>query len=269
MKKSKYAQGTSFIVEVCDAIRHHTGMRRALESQRENAFGDRDAALSDKREARGVHDADFAKACQRHSDAVEKIKSLEAQIKWHQSQLDDLVENADEPKLEILYEMPAEPDRVPASHRHQLTLATPPAPPHEPKARTPEPPAARPERRPVGRPKAELRPQDPALPPGEDQHLASPIVELELRDQLKVLCIDAGFSSIAGLARLVDGPDAMAAISEKVNVSTTDAGTIIAAVAAFRAKHRDAMRKVEAGGGGHVPDDRAKHGKGAGKAKRK
>lgn len=108
--KSKFATGKSFPVKACDAIRHHLGMIKSLESKRINAFKDRDAALIDKRAAVLDKDSDEYKgACTRHSDAIDLIDSSKRQKAWHDKQIDDLVDNADDAnKFDFMYDPPPE-----------------------------------------------------------------------------------------------------------------------------------------------------------------
>lgn len=124
----------------------------------------------------------------------------------------------------------------------------------------PPPPEKEHDDRPVGRSKKQ--PEAPQ-PMGENQHLEASVLELDMRDQLKVKCNDAGFSTIGQLAQIVDGVNAMTTMSEKLNVEVGDATMIIKAVAAFRVKHRKAMIAKELGEE-NPPDNRAKvGGKGA------
>ena len=143
--KSKHFKGKSFSVQVCDAIRHHVCERISLESKRKNAFEDRDAALELKHEIRDASSREYLEACRTHSDAIAMIDSLNASIKWHRNQIDELVTKADEPELDFMYD-PPEPDEdrqlelKPADTRPLAGLASPsprsPAPRWEPTATT-------------------------------------------------------------------------------------------------------------------------------------
>lgn len=100
--------------------------------------------------------------------------------------------------------------------------------------------------KPVGRP-GPVRPEqpDPDLADGEDQHLAASVHELDVREDLKGKLIDAGLTKIAHLAKICDGPDAVHEMGSKANCDVTVAMALIAAVKAYRGKHRKAMREVE------------------------
>ena len=47
MTMSRFHTGKAFSPEICDHIRHHFGLAEVAEKNRKQAFGDRDAALSE------------------------------------------------------------------------------------------------------------------------------------------------------------------------------------------------------------------------------
>ncbi|MCC6429221.1 MAG: hypothetical protein IT435_20670 [Phycisphaerales bacterium] len=113
-------------------------------------------------------------------------------------------------------------------------------------------PAAEPEdpdqqQLPVGGPNAG-KPADPPPAPlqfaGVDEHLQASVNELDMREDLKGKCIQAECPTIGHLATLLDSPG-RADLRDKLNVGEKQAAEIAKAVKAFRAKHRDAMRKAE------------------------
>src|SRR3990167_60427 len=62
-----------FSLEVSNAIRHHVGRRKDLESKRKSALNDRDAALDDKHSLKDKGSKEYLDASHRHSDAVASI----------------------------------------------------------------------------------------------------------------------------------------------------------------------------------------------------
>lgn len=92
--------------------------------------------------------------------------------------------------------------------------------------------------------KPRLQPE-PAVPEGEDQHLQASVNELDMREDLKGLCIEAGFDTIAKLVHVLDGKDGRAELSTKANLSENKTATVAKAVAAYRKEHRSAKREAE------------------------
>lgn len=223
IRKSKHMRGNAFSVKVCDAIRHHIGERKALESKRKIAFEDRDAAVEEKQ---GIEDHDseeYLHACKMHSDAIAEIESLDASIKWHRNQIDSLVEKADEDQFEFMYDPPAEgPKKKPA----QLRLA------------------GENDNKPKDKPKPEA-PLAPAIE-GVDEHLKASINELDMREDFKGLLLHAGLTTIA---HLVDHHDTDVAagikLQARLNCDAKTAAAIYAAVKKYRKAHRNAAREVE------------------------
>lgn len=226
MPKSKYATNKPFTVEVCDAIRHHIGSRTALESKRKTAFEDRDAAVEELGRIKDESSPDLAKAKMRHSDAVVLIEQLSARIKWHSNQVAEIVEKADEPGFEFMYDMPAE--------KH--------------------------DDRPVGEKKNGKPAVKPAIaggetpPEGVDEHLAASVNELDCRENLKGKLVDAGFKTIKDLADFIDSDKQP--LGSVVEVGENGISEIKKALKAYRTKHRAAMREAEAEASGEKPRGR-------------
>lgn len=224
-KKSKHMTGKAFSVEVCDAIRHHIGERKALESKRVNAFEDRDAALEAKRDIDDHDCGEYLEACKRHSDAIAAIDGLSASIKWHRNQIDDLVDKADEPQLDFMYHPPAE-DHKPK----QLKLA-----------------GEQPETLPVGRVGKPGKPRpeapDPSKGDGVDEHLNASVQELDCREDLKAKLTAAGLTTVGRVIAAIE--DKEKDLRDVINVGENLASAIKKAVKAYRAKHRKAAREVE------------------------
>lgn len=230
-KMSKHMTAKPFPVEVCDAIRHHIGERKALESKRVNAFEDRDAALEEKHEI-DDHDSDeYLEACKRHSDAIASIDGLSSSIKWHRNQIDDLVEKADEPQLEFMYDPPAEETHAKGGPK-QLRLA-----PHE---------GSDAETRPVGRP-GKPRPEapDPSKGDGVDEHLNASVNELDIRENLKSRLVGAGLTTVGRVASAIE--DKAKDLRDILNCGENIASEIKKAVKQYRTTHRKAALAAEGG----------------------
>lgn len=222
--KSKHMTGKAFSVEVCDAIRHHIGERKALESKRVNAFEDRDAALEEKHEI-DDHDSDeYLEACKRHSDAIASIDGLSSSIKWHRNRIDNLVEKADEPQLEFMYDPPAE-----APKPKQLRLAG-----EDTQGET----------RPVGRPgKPKPEAPDPSKGDGVDEHLNASVAELDCRENVKGKLTAAGLTTVGRVVAVLE--DGAQDIRDVLNCGENIASEVKKAVKQYRDKHRRAAREVE------------------------
>lgn len=218
--------GKAFSVKLSDAIRHHLGERRALESRRENAFSDRDAALEEKREITDRESGEYLAACRRHSDAIAEIDSLSHSIRWHGKQLDVLMEKPDEQQLDFMYDPPQEPARP-----KQLKLAGGEASGGE------EP--ARPDPRPVGR-VGRPRPEVPApdMGDGVDEHLKASVNELDCRENIKGKLIAAGLTTIGSVVEVLD--DSRRHIVEIASLTDKQDGELRKAVGGYRSKHRKA-----------------------------
>lgn len=170
-KKSKFMTGLAFPVQICDALRHHVGTQKALESKRKNAFEDRDAAIAELEDLDDHKSPEALKVKERHSDAMLQIDSLDKQIKFHRNQVQELIEKPDEPKLDFEYEMPPEPVK-----QKQLKLGEE-------------------DTRPVG------RKHDAPVAVGENQHLAASITELGLADHVCANLKQQGFETVNHLVQ--------------------------------------------------------------------
>lgn len=221
-RANKFATGKPFSIKVSDAIRFHLGERKALESKRKRAFEDRDNALAELNKCRGTPEADHWKV--KHSDAVLELYELDASIKWHTKQVAEIVEKADDPQMELEFDVPAE--------------AKFPKPAKKPEAPTPAPAN---DTRPVGRPGKSAA--DPARAVGVDEHLAVSVNELDMRDDLKGKLNAAGVEKISQLVLIVDDPavDLVAAI----DCSEAEAKAIKKALKSYRSEHRQAARDAE------------------------
>lgn len=215
-KKSKHMTGAAFSVEVCDAIRHHTGCRRAMESKRDAAFEDRDAAVAEKGEIADRESHEYEQACKRHSDAIEAIDDLSAQIKFHRNQVDTLIEKSDEPELEFMYDMPAEmkPSAKAKAKKEkdaeQLKLSDGKA--------------------------AE------GVAEGLNEHLKVSLAELELDSKIERCLQQAGYVTVYDLVVQIDGD---AGLPDIKGVGGVGQAAILKAVKSYRKRHRQADAAVE------------------------
>lgn len=239
-KKPTFEKDTAFDLRICNAIRTHIGIRKALESKRKNAFGDRDNAIAELRELRDQHSPEALRIKERHSDAEVQIVDLSKRIKWHSNEVDALVENADEPSFEFMLEPPAEvlapkvrkgdpmkegePKVGSATEKHQLSIAA-------------EDP------RPVGRPSKGKGGKGPDEAEGFNEHLAASINELDIMAHLKPMLIEAGFTTIAELAIFLD--DSKNDLQKQAKIGEHYAIEIRKAVSKFRKSHRRAMLETE------------------------
>lgn len=237
-KKSEFDRPDPFMLEVCNAIRHHVGSRVKLEAERKAAFENRDAAVAEINDVRASmimgDEADRPRAKledellhaqARHSQAITRIDELQKTIRWHASQIDEMVTKADEPGLDVLYEMP-EPPPPEKKDDGQLTL----------------------DARPVGRPGLKPKPEepDPSKGDGVDEHLKASVKELDMPERLIGLCEKAGLTKIGHLVKVLDDNDGDApSLGEAVNGSDKDAKAITKAVKVYRDKHRKAAMKAE------------------------
>lgn len=234
-KKSEFDRPEPFMLEVCNAIRHHVGSRVKLETERKAAFENRDAALAEINDVRASmimgDEADRPRAKledellhaqARHSQAITRIDELQKTIRWHASQIDEMVTKADEPGLDVLYEMP-EPPPPEKKDDGQLTL----------------------DARPVGRPGLKPKPEepDPSKGDGVDEHLKASVKELDMPERLIGLCENAGKTKVGHLIDVIDSKDGD--LAESLNCEAKDAKAIAKAVKVYRDKHRKAAMKAE------------------------
>jgi hypothetical protein len=232
MTASKFAKSAPFILEVCNGIRHHVGTKKALESQRVNAFDDRDNAVSEMREM-DDHEADEFKALQaRHSEAVLLIDDLNTRIKWRTKQIDELVEKGDEPGIDVLFDPTAEQLAKPKKPKDdQLEFG---------EGETPV--------KPIGR-AGPVKPEVPApdMGDGVDEHLKASVLELDAPEKAKSLASAAGYTTVGALAKLFED-QASHEVQVILNASENAVRQLHKAVKTFRSEHRKVMVEVEQGG---------------------
>lgn len=237
-KQSKHMKDVAFSLEVCNAIRHHIGERMALDSKRVIAFEDRDAAIEEKNEI-DDHESDaYFEACRRHSDAIAAIDSLNARIKWHRNQVDEMVEKADSPQLDFMYEPPVEPAKKdPRQMKIGDGLGE-----GEKKADT----------RPVGRPgPAKPAAPSPEMGSGEAEYMKASVNELDMREDLKGILIRSHMphveNVVAGMYSNKGESESESLVGSASGLDEKQARAVCKAVKAYLAKHRDAMLKKDRG----------------------
>lgn len=222
-KKSKHMTGKAFTVEVCDAVRHHVGCRKVLESNRKKAFEDRDAAIAELNELKDKHSSEALKIKERHSDAIIQIDDLSTRIKFHSNQVDELVEKADEPEFEFMYDF---------EDTQEKDDDRPVGKPGTPK--------------PVKGGKGEPVPET-EQPQGYNQHLTASVNELGLNDSAKQKVIDAGFVTINALHQFIESGKSL---SDKLNAGENVVSSVKRAVKTFLKEHTAADMKATKESGG-------------------
>lgn len=215
---SPFFKGKPFSVAVSDAIRHHVGMKNSLESKRDIAFDDRDAAIDALNGMQDLHSPEALEEKAKHSDAMLLIDQLGTKIKWHNNQITKCTQQADAEQLALEYEMPVEPP--PAADADQMKFDQ--------------------DERPIGKP---LKDQ-PEVPEGVDQQLAASVNELDIRDDIKAKLIKQNCTTIKALTVLVDSD---ADLNDIFGFSDAVVKLVKKSLASYRKKHRDAMRDAESG----------------------
>lgn len=229
-KQSKHMTGKPFTVEVCDAIRHHVGCRIALESKRSNAFDDRDAAKAELEELKNKDSPDALKVKGRYADACIQIDDLSTRVKFHSNQVDELVEKADAPSFEFMYEI-SDLEKKEADDDRPVG-----------KPGTPKP------KKGGKRAGGEAVPEA-AQPEGFNQHLNASVNELELNDRDKQKLIDGGFVTIGQLVVFVNSGKNL---RDKLNVGEGIHSSIMRAMKQFLKDHTKADTEATRDGRGGV-----------------
>mgnify|MGYP006921293161 CR=1 FL=1 len=245
-RKSKYMTGKPFTPEVSDAIRHHVGVGRELENARKDAFEDRNAAVEEINEIADEDSDEAHEARTRHSKAIIQIDSLTERIAWHNKQVKQFVEKADEPELDFMYDMPpdAKAEAKKKADAEQMKLgdgkpvggrglpaAGPGSPAHE---------------RGVGKPgKKPAASADASRGDGHNEHFKVHVNELDMQERLIGLCVTAGIVHVIDFIELMNECPTVPDICVRTNWDAKDVKAIVAAVEKFRKKHRKAAAEVE------------------------
>lgn len=226
-KKSKHMTGVAFTLEVSDAIRHHIGCRKVLESKRSNAFDDRDNALAELADFEDKHCPEAKDVKEKHSDAVVLIEDLTKRIKWHGNQVDEIIEHADEPSFEFMYE-PSPEDLAPKK-KAQLEFGE-----GEKASDT----------KPIGKP-GPVKPEqpDPDMGDGVDEHLKASINELDLDKRTVEKLAAKGMTKVGHLTKVLDAKDGD--LAKEADLTVKQEQGVTKAVKLFRKAHRKAAQEVE------------------------
>lgn len=280
-----YAFDTPFTLNVSNGVRFHLGTINVLEANRKTRFGDRDAAYE---LIQSTSDQDKINAKAQHSDAIVDIARLDRLIKWHRSQVYELVRDADTkldfkpvltPPLAVTDPAAAkkqaqedEDSDEPGDVEGQLKLAGVVDDEHH----DDDDDATL---RPVGR----IESQAESLPTGVNQHLTASVNELDINDGLKHKLIANEIATMADLFAMEDQEGGLQQqLCMRGGCNQNQASLIAKAFKTYRKAHQDAFIKQmreeageDAGAGiGHDTGGKgvgtAKHtrrGRGAAKAK--
>jgi hypothetical protein len=189
-------------------------MHNMLDSQRDTAFDERDGAASEKHNA-GKGSPEYTEACERHSDAIEKIDDMNSRMKFHSKSMVELARNADSPGLEIVYDYTEEP----------------PAPPKGAKSKKDD-----------DKDQLKIQPEAPVAE-GEDQQLNADPSELDLSGPLLAKLRKANISTINQLVKLQDAGGGK--LRDDLDLSNAHAATLEESLEKFRKKHRRAIAEAE------------------------
>lgn len=223
MSKNKFATGKPIIPAVADALREYSGRKKVAENNRENAFADRDAALAEKASLKNKNGPEYSKACVMHSDAVERIKDLDHQVKWFTKQIDKII---------------ASPDSLDQAQLH-FDFDPPPLEPPKPKDEQLEFGEGEKQVKAVGKP-GPVKPDapDPNAGTGVKQHLSADIKELDLSDVLIKKLRGAGVSTVGQLRDANESPGE--SLQHMFGISDDQANQIGKALGAYIKKHAKA-----------------------------
>ena len=245
MTMSRFHTGKAFSPEICDHIRHHFGLAEVAEKNRKQAFGDRDAALSELDELENEDGPEAEKLKTMHSDAMRKIDRLNKTHKWHVSQAIEAARKGDEPEFNFMYDPPESLFTHKKGEDGQMKIERDPTPEEE----------------------------DPGVPDEVNQHLAASVNELDIPENVREKCIRRGWTSVGVIAGYYDeGAD----IRSLVDLNENQEATLRKAVKAYcKAHEKAAIAKFKGEGNGPRTDhrrtnaDKKRVGKGVVKPSRK
>lgn len=216
--------------KVCTHVRSLIDLRKQAEKKRKDLFDKRDAA---EEQLHQCPDSDRSKRTElkaEYGDHVLEIIRYGRVIKAISHDVDDTLERSHQPELF---------DRGSPSMRAYLELAD---------EQDGDDGDAAPGPLPIGRSTGHAPPRPAPVPQGEDQHLAASVTELQEHGLSGPGCralVKAGFNSIAQLAKWFDAdcPDGVAD-----GLSADHVKAAGASLKKYRAAHRNAARRAEAGG---------------------
>jgi len=250
-RKSKYMTGVPFTAEVSDAIRHHVGAGRELENARKDAFEDRNAAVEEINDIADEDSDEAHEARTRHSKAIIQIDSLTERIAWHNKQVKQFVEKADEPELDFMYDMPpdAKAESKKKAEAEQMKLGgqrddRPVGGSNLPKTQAGAPA----HERGVGKPGKKPRPAAPdaSMGEGHNEHFNVSVNELDCREDIKGKLILVGLNTVADVVRAAEkSADPVAELEHLAVLTDAAAKNLWKSVTKFRSEHRKAAAAAE------------------------
>lgn len=228
---------TEHAVKTLDRVWTLSRKRRAAKSKRKNLFTERDT-LDNQIEELEEGTKEYSETAVKWRAVVKQIEHLKTEIEWYGDEIDQAIEDGEQGKFEFLDE------------------------PLKPPAELFEKPKK--DDRPVGAPKdagqvfrENLDKKSQGLAPvgvhpleGVAEHMYVSVNELDLPELQKGRLVKAGLDTVAKLAAVVDGPGfTTLVLEERCSCSDKQAQQILAAVQAYRKKHRKAAAAVERGDG--------------------
>jgi hypothetical protein len=227
-EKLKFARGKPFPVEVCDALRELVGRKSVAQQNRENAFADRDAALSEKAKLKNPKSPEYAAASIMHSDAEERIKQLQHDIRYFEKEIDKIIgtpDSLDQMQLNLSFDPP--PMEKPKKDEEQLEFGE-----GEKKVKA------------VGKP-GPVKPDapDPNAGTGVKQHLSADIKELDLSDVLIKKLRGEGITTVGQLRSANESPGE--SLQHMFGITDDQANQIGKALGAYLKKHDKADAEAD------------------------
>lgn len=206
---------TPFPGVVCELIRTCVKEKRKAEAKRETEFEERDNAANSIEEA--ANDAEKQEAEAAYGRAVMQIDILGQKIKFCNTKITELVEQADEPGLPFEDAQLEFPDFKPKSKGHKDEAGE-------------------------TAPKVEV-PDQKTFETGEgvDEQLKAAVAELNLPDTLTKVLVENKFTTVGHIAKALDSEGGLAI----KGVGDVKIAEITKAVKAYRKRHRQADREVE------------------------
>lgn len=226
MAEKSYKQ---FDGKVCEKIRNLLAAKKRAVAKRDNLFAQRDDIKGQIDACTGGEKEKKNRLLAEYGETVIEIDRYRRAITRFDGELDECVEAADANDERLFSEV-----SVDVSEYLQGQVRVDPRNAGKPVG---GPSASEPPKR--------LRLAQPEPPTGVDEHLKASVAELDMRDDLKTACVNAGRGHINGLVVIIDGPDELASMQTTLNVTEKDAKAIIRAVKAYRSAHRGAMRQAE------------------------
>lgn len=219
MSKSRGAE--PFSTGVCTRIRNLVNERKKFLSQRKGLFESRDNARSQLSVLPEAEASRRSTLLCEFGESQIAIDVLQKRIRWVDTEIQNTVENADQPDLfddgvvvvpDFKGLPPESEDDAPVGGRHAT-----------PKIKRPE----------------------VQVPEGEAQQLLASVRELDIPEKLVAKLVAKGFNT---MGQLIDAHDSSAGLAPAIDLSQNDTARVIGALKRWRTDHRKAAREVEGGG---------------------